>query len=261
MSALRFNASVRNHPHRGKRRLLEIPPGRAWTAAQQLEQPRTVAQTPADRWRANLLAAQGSCTASRGQLYRHLQILGEGTRAGVYPISATQAYWYVSFNDSGEAFTMPPHERKATALKLVAGWQNGIVECIEHTDGAAISRNRFFDRLPPPWGGRVAGGAVTLAGDALHPMTPNLGQVRDHACGGCAAPDDTQPGPGARSLHPMTPNLGQVRDHTRGGCAAPDDAELGAGAPLLERPCLFQGCLGALPLSELPRLMQGCSGV
>lgn len=49
---------------------------------------------------------------------------------------------------------------------------------VENTPEGAISRSRIVDRWTPAPFGR---GAVTLAGDAAHPMTPNLGQ------GGCTA--------------------------------------------------------------------------
>lgn len=41
--------------------------------------------------------------------------------------------------------------------------------------------NRFLPCRWPPIGKGFSKGAVTLAGDAAHPMTPNLGQ------GGCTA--------------------------------------------------------------------------
>jgi 2-polyprenyl-6-methoxyphenol hydroxylase-like FAD-dependent oxidoreductase len=49
------------------------------------------------------------------------------------------------------------------------------------TDPAAVLRTELFDRPPSAAWGRDA---ITLLGDAAHPMTPNLGQ------GGCQAIED-----------------------------------------------------------------------
>jgi 2-polyprenyl-6-methoxyphenol hydroxylase-like FAD-dependent oxidoreductase len=105
-----------------------------------------------------------------------MQILGQGVRAGMYPMSASEVYWFVAFDDDGSHATTTPDESKAHARSMVQGWQHGILACIDGTMSSKISRSRFYDRWPSPLGG-LSRGNVTLAGDALHPMTPNLGQV------------------------------------------------------------------------------------
>lgn len=85
-------------------------------------------------------------------------------------------YWFVTFDCQAELPAKSSAEIKQDALALTQGWAHGIVECIENTPAETISRGRFFDRWALP-GSELGTGSVTLVGDALHPMTPNLGQV------------------------------------------------------------------------------------
>lgn len=67
-----------------------------------------------------------------------------------------------------------------SAAKAVSGWHQswGLQELIGSTPIETISRTRVGDRWSlGPWGKDC----ITLLGDGLHPMTPNLGQ------GGCVA--------------------------------------------------------------------------
>lgn len=107
------------------------------------------------------------------------QIFGVGVRAGMYPMAGNTVYWFVCFDDDGTPVSSTADEKKASALAMVRGWHHGIVECIQNTRAERISRNRFFDRISPgTLATRIGAAHVTLAGDSLHPMTPNLGQVR-----------------------------------------------------------------------------------
>ncbi len=66
-------------------------------------------------------------------------------------------------------------------LELFAGWCEPVGELIQTTPLTSLVRNPTFDRAPvKKWGT----GSVTLLGDAIHPITPNLGQ------GGCLAIED-----------------------------------------------------------------------
>ena len=105
---------------------------------------------------------------------------GSGRRFGIVPISNGSVYWFATRNASkGEAD--PPGEAKKKLLELFRGWHQPVEELIAATQESAILRNDILDRDPlPGWGS----GAVTLLGDAAHPMTPNFGQ------GGCQAIED-----------------------------------------------------------------------
>lgn len=77
-------------------------------------------------------------------------------------------------------------KQKDAALASVTSWKGGIRDIIEATPAALISTDLITDRwaFPALLGGRLGRGVVSLAGDAAHPMTPNLGQ------GACTALED-----------------------------------------------------------------------
>ncbi|DBA84691.1 TPA: hypothetical protein ACH3X1_005947 [Trebouxia sp. C0004] len=111
------------------------------------------------------------------------QTWGKGVRSGMYPISDTELYWFTVFNAPEDSAFVAAEDRQADALKFLPGWKGGIYEAVQSTSPDNISRSKLTDRWPPIGKG-FSKGAVTLAGDAAHPMTPNLGQ------GGCTALED-----------------------------------------------------------------------
>jgi 2-polyprenyl-6-methoxyphenol hydroxylase-like FAD-dependent oxidoreductase len=80
-----------------------------------------------------------------------------------------------------------PAALKREALDLVRGWPSDLLAVMGSTPESAVVRTPLVDRwLWPGLAPRASrGGSVVLAGDAWHPMTPNLGQ------GACCALEDS----------------------------------------------------------------------
>ena len=104
---------------------------------------------------------------------------GRGKRFGIVPLRGNSVYWFATCNapeGSRSAIGEKPH-----LLKLFRGWHTPIEDLIQATPPKAILRHDIYDRPSIIRWGR---GAVTLLGDAAHPMTPNMGQ------GACQAMED-----------------------------------------------------------------------
>ncbi|OAY66028.1 Zeaxanthin epoxidase, chloroplastic, partial [Ananas comosus] len=71
--------------------------------------------------------------------------------------------------------------KKERLLKIFGGWCDNVVDLINATDEEVILRRDIYDRVPIMRWGK---GRVTLLGDSVHAMQPNMGQ------GGCMAIED-----------------------------------------------------------------------
>ena len=68
--------------------------------------------------------------------------------------------------------------KKKRLLEIFSGWCDNVIDLLNATEEEAILRRDMYDRPPTiNWGK----GRVTLLGDSVHAMQPNLGQ------GGCMA--------------------------------------------------------------------------
>lgn len=105
---------------------------------------------------------------------------GPGSLWGTVPLHDGRAYAYATA-------AVPPGGRaaddeRAELLRRFGDWHHPVPAVLAAADPAAVLRNDVYTAAgPPPAFHR---GRVALLGDAVHPMTPNLGQ------GGCQAVED-----------------------------------------------------------------------
>ncbi|KAM0949829.1 putative FAD-binding domain, FAD/NAD(P)-binding domain superfamily [Dioscorea sansibarensis] len=118
-----------------------------------------------------------------------VQYFGEGFRAGTLPCDEKNIYWFFTWFSSSKDKEM---EKDATKMRQFvitkmkeANVPQNFIEAVERSDmsGLVSSPLRFRWPLELLWG-NICKRNVTVAGDALHPMTPDLGQ------GGCSALED-----------------------------------------------------------------------
>jgi len=104
---------------------------------------------------------------------------GRGGRFGAVRMGKNRVYWYASANRPRDY--NPGHQSKEEILGLFAHYHEPVEALVEQTDPSDILCNNTNERSPDSkWGE----GRVTLLGDAIHPMSPNLGQ------GACQAVED-----------------------------------------------------------------------
>ncbi|KAE7999617.1 hypothetical protein FH972_004025 [Carpinus fangiana] len=95
-------------------------------------------------------------------------------------VGAGKMQWYAFYNEAPGGVD-GPNGKKERLLKIFEGWCDNVMDLILATDEDAILRRDIYDRTPILTWGK---GRVTLLGDSVHAMQPNLGQ------GGCMAIED-----------------------------------------------------------------------
>ncbi|XP_015628962.1 monooxygenase 2 isoform X2 [Oryza sativa Japonica Group] len=111
---------------------------------------------------------------------------GHGFRLGVIPCNDTDVYWFFTWSPSEHDDDALAKNKKFVLTKLnSAEIPAEVLEIIERSEAKDVLTAPL--RFRPPLSlllASISKGNVCVAGDALHPMTPDLGQ------GGCAALED-----------------------------------------------------------------------
>ena len=95
---------------------------------------------------------------------------GQGCRFGLGPTGGERLTWYATWNAAPGSGAGGSREH---LLRLFGDWHDPIPRVIEVTPEDAIVRTEIYDRWPARTWTR---GRVGMIGDAIHPMTPDLGQ-------------------------------------------------------------------------------------
>ena len=101
---------------------------------------------------------------------------GPGTEFGCIPLGRGRTYWFAAKLEPEGVLAA---EGEIEYLRgAFASWHPEIAQVLAAADPAQVSRHDMYDRTAPR---KWSSGAVTIVGDAAHPMRPHLGQ------GGCQA--------------------------------------------------------------------------
>ncbi|OMO74540.1 hypothetical protein CCACVL1_16626 [Corchorus capsularis] len=115
------------------------------------------------------------------------QFVGKGVRSGFLPCDDDTVFWFMTWTPSTkeEELEEDPAKLKQFAMNKLQDTSDEMKSVMEKTslDGIVSSPLRYRRPWEILWG-NISKGNVCVAGDALHPMTPDLGQ------GGCCALED-----------------------------------------------------------------------
>ncbi|XP_057427337.1 monooxygenase 2-like [Lotus japonicus] len=116
-----------------------------------------------------------------------MQFFGKGFRTGFMPCDHKTVYWFFTWNPTTqeEELEENPAKLKQCVLNKLEKMPSDVKYFIEKSELDDFHSAQV--RYRKPWElmlGNISKGNVCVAGDALHPMTPDLGQ------GGCCALED-----------------------------------------------------------------------
>uniref|UniRef100_A0A7N0U7U4 FAD-binding domain-containing protein n=1 Tax=Kalanchoe fedtschenkoi TaxID=63787 RepID=A0A7N0U7U4_KALFE len=122
-----------------------------------------------------------------GYEHKFWQYFGEGFRAGILPCDEKSVYWFLTYSPSTQTAGMEhdPSRMKQYVKSKLQNIDENIQAAIHNTSSDTIFSSPLRYRHPWEFFTRsISKGNVCVAGDAFHPMTPDVGQ------GGCAALED-----------------------------------------------------------------------
>ncbi|KAJ4943961.1 hypothetical protein NE237_022071 [Protea cynaroides] len=158
-------------------------------------------------------AIRGLAVFPKGHGYKEEvhHFIEQGKRAGFLPLNDKELFWFFIYYNSSlkgeETPAGPKLLQKDVMENLAKDFPPSYLEVVEHADLATVTWAQLKFRYP--WDlifGHTCKGNITVAGDAMHPMTPDLGQ------GGCSALEDAVVlgRQLAKSLHPNPNGHGRI---------------------------------------------------
>jgi 2-polyprenyl-6-methoxyphenol hydroxylase-like FAD-dependent oxidoreductase len=116
---------------------------------------------------------------------RFFQFYGDGVRSGFIPCDHNTVYWFLTHTSTDIDEETNSEILKEFVLNKIKDLPENIKNVVETTDLDSMVMSQLKYR--PPWEllwSNITKDNVCVAGDALHPMTPDIGQ------GGCSAMED-----------------------------------------------------------------------
>ncbi|KAG6738267.1 hypothetical protein POTOM_057876 [Populus tomentosa] len=123
-------------------------------------------------------AVRGLAVFSQGHGFKQEvhQFVDAGKRAGFVPLNDRELYWFLTYN--GENMAGDPEQiQKQVLEKYAEKFPSSYLDVVRNADLSTLTWASL--KFRQPWGiifGKLSKGNVTVAGDAMHPMTPDLGQ-------------------------------------------------------------------------------------
>ncbi|KAF5178457.1 Monooxygenase [Thalictrum thalictroides] len=124
-----------------------------------------------------------------GMKHEAQQSVNGSIRTSFIPLNDKELHWFVIFNstpDKDDNMTgKSPEEMVKSVLDTLVGFPSVFLDVIQHSDLSTVTLSQLMFRVP--WDlllNDMYKDNITVAGDAMHPMTPDLGQ------GGCSSLED-----------------------------------------------------------------------
>ncbi|EXB36910.1 3-hydroxybenzoate 6-hydroxylase 1 [Morus notabilis] len=136
-------------------------------------------------------AVRGLAVFPQGHGVKHEihQFVGAGRRAGIVPLTDKDIYWFFTCSSPATGTDHLAGDPELIQREVIENYAKDLPELyldiVKHSDLSTLTWAPLMFRQP--WNvafGNLSKQNVTVAGDAMHPMTPDLGQ------GGCSALED-----------------------------------------------------------------------